>query len=78
MLALVGSGEYLPPMAPVNRELSGRLAPPVRVACLSTAAGTEGSKRIACWNRLSFEQFTGLGVPVEALPAIIRTSAGPT
>jgi len=30
MLALVGSGEYLPPIASVDRELIRRLAAPVR------------------------------------------------
>ena len=46
MLALVGSGEYLPPMDPVDRILLSRLPGPPRVVCLPTAAGTEGAERI--------------------------------
>lgn len=75
MLALVGSGEYLPPMAPVDRELISRLAAPVRVVCLPTAAGTEGPERVGYWSRLGVEHFTDLGVQAEALPVIDRASA---
>ena len=46
MLALVGSGEYLPRMEPVDRRLLASLPDAPRVVCLPTAAGTEGSKRI--------------------------------
>ena len=75
MLALVGSGEYLLPMAPVDRELIGRLAAPVRVVCLPTAAGAEGAERVAYWSRLGVEHFSGLGVQADALPVIDSTSA---
>jgi cyanophycinase len=75
MLALVGSGEYLPPIASVDRELIGRLAAPVRVVCLPTAAGTEGVERVAYWSRLGIAHFTDLGVQAEALPVIDRASA---
>ena len=46
MLALVGSGEYLPAMAPVDRNLLARLDETPRVVCLPTAAGTKGPERI--------------------------------
>ena len=75
MLALVGSGEYLPPIAPLDRALINRLAAPVRVVCLPTAAGTEGPERIAYWSRLGVKHFSGLGVQVQALPVIDRASA---
>ena len=75
MLALVGSGEYLPPIAFVDRELIGRLAAPVRVVCLPTAAGSEGHARIDYWSRLGVDHFTGLGVQVQSLPVIDRPSA---
>ena len=48
-LALVGSGEYLPPMESVDRCLLSRLTGPARVACLPTAAGREGAERIEYW-----------------------------
>jgi len=75
MLALVGSGEYLPPMESVDRILLGRLPAPPRVVCLPTAAGTEGPERIAYWARLGEDHFTRLGVPVRSLPVIDRVGA---
>jgi cyanophycinase len=75
MLALVGSGEYLPPMEPVDRYLLAQLNDPGRVVCLATAAGQEGDERISYWQNLGFDHFTRLGVQVEALPVIDRVSA---
>ena len=74
-LALVGSGEYLPPMEPVDRWLLGRLEGEPRVVCLPTAAGTEGSERIAYWSRLGVEHFARLGARAEAVEVIDRASA---
>jgi cyanophycinase len=75
MLALVGSGEYLPKMESVDRTLIGRLPGPARVACLPTAAGTEGAERIAYWDDLGVKHFSGLGAEVEALPVTDASSA---
>jgi cyanophycinase len=75
MLALVGSGEYLPPIEPVDRFLLEHLPGAPRVACLPTAAGAEGHERIAYWSNLGLQYFTGLGVQVESLPVIDRQSA---
>jgi cyanophycinase len=75
MLALVGSGEYLPGMEAVDRELLGRLAGPPRVVCLPTAAGTEGAARIAYWSDLGVAHFARLGAEAMALPVIDRASA---
>lgn len=74
-LALVGSGEFLPPMTPVDRNLLERLVEPARVVCLPTAAGTEGAERIAYWMRLGADHFRQLGAATESLPVIDRTSA---
>jgi cyanophycinase len=74
-LALVGSGEYLTPMEPVDRLLLERFGRPARVACLPTAAGTEGTERLAYWSRLGVEHFTRLGAQAEAVPIIDRRSA---
>jgi cyanophycinase len=76
MLALVGSGEYLPPMEATDRELLQRLPSPARVVCLPTAAGTEGPDRIGYWARLAVEHFTRLGVSVRSLPVIDPAGAG--
>jgi len=75
MLALVGSGEYLPALEPVDRFLIRQLAQEPRVVCLPTAAGSEGAARIAFWQNLGVDHFTRLGAPVEALPVIDRASA---
>jgi cyanophycinase len=75
MLALVGSGEYLPAMESVDRELLNRLKGPPRVVCLPTAAGKEGHERIAYWSRLGIDHFTRLKVHVESLPVIDHASA---
>jgi cyanophycinase len=75
MLALVGSGEYLPPMEPVDRQLIQKLNQAPRVVCLPTAAGQEGEERIQYWSRLGVQHFTRLGAQVEALPVIDRSGA---
>ena len=75
MLALVGSGEYLPAMEPVDRDLISRLQETPRVVCLPTAAGKEGPERINYWSRLGVDHFTRLKATVEALPVIDRTGA---
>lgn len=76
LLALVGSGEYLPLMMPVDRWLMDWLARPVNVVCLPTAAGTEGDDRIAYWNNLGIAHFQQLGAAsVQALRVIDRASA---
>jgi cyanophycinase len=78
LIALVGSGEYLPVMDEVDRylldslELNGR-AP--RVVCLPTAAGREGDQSIERWSRMGIEHFEKLGAEVAALRIIDRTSA---
>jgi cyanophycinase len=74
-LALVGSGEYLPPMEPVDRLLLSRLPGKLRVVCLPTAAGTEGSETIAYWSNLGMEHFQALGADAEAVRVIDRASA---
>lgn len=76
MLALVGSGEYLPPMESVDRALLAHLDQPARVVCLPTAAGQEGAERIRYWSELGVAHFTRLGAQVEALPLVDRQSAG--
>jgi cyanophycinase len=81
VLALVGSGEYLPPMDPVDTELMARLAPRVgaghvpRVVCLATAAGREGAERIAYWSNLGVDHFQHLGALAEAVPVVDSASA---
>lgn len=74
-IALVGSGEYLPAMEPVDRWLLQRLPAAPRVACLPTAAGTEGQARIRYWVDLGINHFRRLGAQVEGVPVIDRATA---
>jgi cyanophycinase len=67
-LALVGSGEYLPLMADVERMLLSGRAP--RYVQLPTAAAPEGPDSLRRWLRLGAEQATRLGV--EQVPVVVR------
>ncbi len=72
-IALVGSGEYLPVMRPVDRHLlEGR---PQRVVMLPTAAGEEGEERIRYWNELGLGHYGHLGVEAIVLPVMTRVDA---
>lgn len=79
-LCLVGAGEYLDGMAPVDRALlaltpaAARNKPP-RVICLPTAAGTEGEGVVSRWMAMGVEHFRALGADVEALRIVDRTTA---
>lgn len=75
MLAVVGSGEYLPAMAPVDRQLLGLLGPAPRVVCLPTAAGREGDKKIDDWMHRGVDHFTSLGAEAEPVRVWDRASA---
>ena len=73
--ALVGSGEYLPPMDAVDRALLARLGTTPRVVCLPTAAGTEGEAVIARWSEMGEVHFRGLGVTAQSLRIVDRAAA---
>ena len=70
-VALVGSGEFLDVMAPVDAVLLAGRAP--RAAILPTAAGLEGDARVAWWLDLARRHYEGMGV--EAVPVPVRTRA---
>ncbi len=72
-VALVGSGEYLPVMADVERGLlAGR---PGRFVQLPTAAGGESPDSIDRWVRLGAEQAERLGVEAVPLRVLTREDA---
>ncbi len=78
LIALVGSGEYLPVMEEVDRHLLGSLAMDGRkpcVVCLPTAAGKEGDESVNRWSNMGVLHFQKLGADVRALPIIDRDSA---
>lgn len=78
LIALVGSGEYLPVMEDVDRylltclNLNGRIP---RVVCLPTAAGKEGSDTVNRWSNMGLQHFRKLGADVIALPVVDQESA---
>lgn len=75
-VALVGSGEYLAHMAPVEGSLleAARLGGrPPRYVQIPTAATLEGEASIARWVALGVEQAARLGV--EAVPVVVRDRA---
>ena len=78
LIALLGSGEYLPVMDEVDKFIlancntNGR-AP--RVVCLPTASGREGERSWGRWMRMGEEHFSRLGADVKSLPVIDRASA---
>lgn len=78
LIALLGSGEYLPVMDDVDKYLlanCGAHGRAPRVVCLPTAAGLEGEVSWGRWNRLGVEHFHRLGAEVTPLPIIDRESA---
>jgi cyanophycinase len=68
-LALVGSGEFLPHMAAIDRWLLNGLAP--QVAILPTAAGEEGDISVDRWIGLGVDHYRSLGV--EPIPVRVLT-----
>ena len=78
LIALVGSGEYLPVMEDVDRYLLDSLnvnGRKPRVVCLPTAAGKEGDQSVNRWSNMGLEHFKKLGAEVAALKIIDRRSA---
>ncbi|MEM8861862.1 MAG: Type 1 glutamine amidotransferase-like domain-containing protein, partial [Chloroflexota bacterium] len=73
--ALVGAGEYLPKMEPVDRALIEKLGKPAKVVCIPAGAGTEGPSRISYWNDMGVKHFTNLGVEVKAVEVINKDTA---
>ncbi|NJC96280.1 MAG: hypothetical protein FIB03_08080 [Anaerolineae bacterium] len=78
LIALVGSGEYLPVMEDVDRHLLHSLnliGRKPRVVCLPTAAGREGDVSVNRWSNMGLAHFQKLGAEVDALRIIDRDSA---
>ncbi len=76
LIALAGSGEYLPVMEDVDRHLLASLnVKTPRVVCLPTAAGQEGDESVKRWSRMGVEHFRKLGADATALNIIDKASA---
>lgn len=73
LIALVGSGEFLPQMMDTDTHLlEGRSR---RVVHLPTAAGMEGADSIARWGTMAAAHYATLDCDVTSLPVIDRHSA---
>ncbi|MBI4497969.1 MAG: Type 1 glutamine amidotransferase-like domain-containing protein [Chloroflexi bacterium] len=73
-LALVGAGEYLESMQPVDQHLLATIAQPEkRVVVLPTAAAQESD--YDKWSRMGVTHFRGLGVAVAPVPVLTRADA---
>jgi cyanophycinase len=71
LIALLGSGEYLPVMNEVDSFLlanCGANGRKPRVVCLPTAAGRESDASVSRWMKMGVDHFTKLGAEVEAVP----------
>jgi cyanophycinase len=72
-VALVGSGEYLPVMEPLERRLIDDRG--TRFVQLATAAAPEGAASLAHWHGLGLESAQRLGVEQVIVPVVDRDSA---
>lgn len=68
--ALVGSGEFLPVMEPVDRELLAGRAP--RAAVVPTAAALDGDERVRYWLDLGADHYRRIGATAVVVPALDR------
>ncbi len=78
LIALVGSGEYLPVMEAVDRFLldhCGAMDRAPKVVCLPTAAGQEGVNSVDRWVTMGLEHFRTLGAQVQAARITNRAEA---
>ena len=74
-IALVGAGEYLPKMNPVDSYLLAQLHETPGVVVLPTASTPDGAGVPERWNNLGVQHFTELGAPVEPLLLLTREDA---
>ena len=74
-LALVGAGEFLEAMDPVDRALLAR-AGGVRVVVLPTASAPDGPGVPERWASMGVEHFNRLGAQTEAVMALDRAACG--
>lgn len=75
IVALVGAGEYLAPMEPVDRSLLARLADPPRVVVLPTASAPDGPGVPERWAQMGVDHFARLGATVEPVMLLTREDA---
>lgn len=75
IVALVGSGEFLPISEPLDSVLLEWLGAPARVVVLPTASAPDGSGVPERWAKMGIEHFTRLGAAVESVMVLTRSDA---
>jgi cyanophycinase len=75
-LALVGSGEYLPPILPLDKRLLEQVQGTPQVVVLPTAAAPDGGGVPERWAKMGVEHFGRLGAAVEPVMLLTREDAG--
>jgi cyanophycinase-like exopeptidase len=74
-VALVGAGEYLPEILPVDKKLLERVNGTPHVVVLPTASAPDGEGVAEHWARMGVEHFAQLGVTAEPMMLLNRTDA---
>lgn len=74
-IALVGSGEYLTPIQPVDTQLLTHIAGEPRVVVLPTASAPDGKGVPERWAQMGVAHFRQLGVRVEPVMLLERADA---
>ena len=76
LFALLGSGEFEPWSADVDRWLLERATGDGRVLILPTASAAEGDDVFAMWASKGLAHYEGLGIAAEVVPLRTRADAG--
>lgn len=74
-IALVGSGEFLPPILPLDQKLLAHIREEPRVVVLPTASAPDGPGVPERWAKMGVEHFSTLGAQVEAVMLLTREDA---
>ena len=73
---LLGSGEFEPWSADVDRRLLADATGDGRVLILPTASAKEGDTIFDGWGSMGLEHFDSIGIPAEVVPIKTREDAG--
>ncbi len=74
-IALVGSGEFLPPIQPLDKKLLEHIQGAPRVVVLPTASAPDGASVPERWAKMGVEHFGALGAEVEPVMLLTREDA---
>lgn len=74
-VALIGSGEYLPPIQPLDKRLLEHIQETPHVVVLPTASAPDGAGVPERWTRMGVEHFAQLGAQVEPVMLLTREDA---